>query len=505
MERATKILRAGVNMCVHDKAKPKGAANLGSAFVVEDWLRQGAPSNRKEWHMSLMTAQDMEDHLSLRISRQIFMEMHSYGIELVRLPVGYWNFNQCSPNLPDADAEDMSRLQSVMSPGQYMPHIVRAFQLAHEFDMQILLDLHCLPGSQNGEMHSGLRQLPEEEQTHSERSYFDTAHNWKLGLQTLEKITDFLVEGGIRDFCDELRIPLKKVLYGVQVINEPNMDKFRPVDHTETEYDLGGSGEQAQDLTDLMQFYEVAILRMRKKGLPLDIPIVLFAWCSEFPVYLERMKNEERYRFGASEKYAVFGQVIWDTHIYHMGSTNVDEVDENQEGCFGDVVQKIRDAYQNDVDQMQQFVTVEELGNRVIVGEWTLAGVADGSGRKLAWVAEAVAGMFADAGATAHFLWTFGGPGVKNAGCWLMQNVAAKIWDDTRGEIPGPIVLREQAEVFKHLFAWDMRADSSLAAADTESASKWHRRIVDMLFVTVAKVISLLHGTHYALRQAGVR
>ena len=66
-----------------------GWINLGSAFLIEDWLWDGmtaaerrsydTPENPWRWHMSNLTKGQMESHLSSRISRANFAALAAYG------------------------------------------------------------------------------------------------------------------------------------------------------------------------------------------------------------------------------------------------------------------------------------------------------------------------------------------------------------------------------------------------------------------------------------------
>ena len=156
-------------------ARHRGWINLGSAFLVEDWLctsvsdeeRAKYDQGRWRWHMSSMAKEVMERHLEERISRENFQAMSDYGVGIVRVPVGYWNFlsasqleimtmgHESSPVAAE-DLQLMRRLHELMTPAEYSVHLRRLFRLAIEFDMRVLLDLHGLPGSQNGESSRGV-------------------------------------------------------------------------------------------------------------------------------------------------------------------------------------------------------------------------------------------------------------------------------------------------------------------------------------------------------------
>ena len=108
---------------------------------------------------------------------------------------------------------------------------------------------------------------------------------------------------------------LRAVLYGVQIMNEPSRAKFRPSETKRASAGESGS-EECRDCTDLLRYYELAIRRMRCRGLPFEIPIVLFAWPDELPVYLQRMRDDKIIFSPAAARGRGYGKVIWDTHVY---------------------------------------------------------------------------------------------------------------------------------------------------------------------------------------------
>lgn len=75
------------------------------------------------------------------ISRDDFEDMRSAGLNALRIPIGYWS----------VDVQDDEPYVT----GQY-PFLIQAVQWARELDLQVMIDLHGAPGSQNGQDNSGL-------------------------------------------------------------------------------------------------------------------------------------------------------------------------------------------------------------------------------------------------------------------------------------------------------------------------------------------------------------
>ena len=116
-----------------------------------------------------------------------------------------------------------------------------------------------------------------------------------------------------------------------------------------------------------------------------------------------------------------------------------------------------------------------------MVGEWALAG-ASSAGRKagygagelgavLAVIAETVARLYDDAGVDGHFLWTFGGGGVRDMGSWLAQNVGGTVYDavEKAQGVPGALGRAASAAgVFRAL--WTVQGAGGVPAALVEEA-----------------------------------
>jgi len=87
-----------------------------------------------------------------------FEEMQSFGINFVRLPLGYWKVVAMpgTPNAPSFDADRMGNLSTIMpSHTSYRPYIDKIFEWAAKYDIYVMLDLHAAPGNQNGDSHGG--------------------------------------------------------------------------------------------------------------------------------------------------------------------------------------------------------------------------------------------------------------------------------------------------------------------------------------------------------------
>ncbi|KZT18590.1 glycoside hydrolase family 5 protein [Neolentinus lepideus HHB14362 ss-1] len=127
--------------------------NLGGWFVIEPFI---APSffqkyngTVDEWTLSIAMANDtasgglqqLEDHYNTFITEQDFAEIAGAGLNWIRLPIPFWAIDVW---------DDEPFLAKVC-----WKYILRAFGWARKYGLRINLDLHTIPGSQNGYNHSG--------------------------------------------------------------------------------------------------------------------------------------------------------------------------------------------------------------------------------------------------------------------------------------------------------------------------------------------------------------
>ena len=116
--------------------------NLGGWLVVERWMTpslfEGLPAtNEYELVQHAEGRARLKQHHLAFITESDWQWMANDGIELVRLPVGYWVLEGDEPYIAAK-----KRLNW-------------AFSMAKKYHIQILLDLHAAPGAQNDADHSG--------------------------------------------------------------------------------------------------------------------------------------------------------------------------------------------------------------------------------------------------------------------------------------------------------------------------------------------------------------
>ncbi|KAJ2162509.1 hypothetical protein GGF46_000640 [Coemansia sp. RSA 552] len=127
--------------------------NLGGAFVLEPWI---TPSVFKEWKGTGRKVVDewtycealgksecqarLKKHWESWVTEKDIETLASLGLNHVRIPIGYWAFTV-------NDGEPYVQGQ--------IPYVEKIIQWAGKHKLNVMLDLHGAPGSQNGFDNSG--------------------------------------------------------------------------------------------------------------------------------------------------------------------------------------------------------------------------------------------------------------------------------------------------------------------------------------------------------------
>ncbi|ORZ25883.1 glycoside hydrolase superfamily [Absidia repens] len=172
--------------------------NLGNWLILERWMGgqafEAAGSNgQDEWTLSKSTsnaAAILKQHWDSWVTEDDFRKLARAKVNHVRIPVGFWAFIT-----PDAGEPYVHQGQKAQ--------IERILDYCSTYQMYALIDLHGLPGSQNGEAHSG---------HNSGRIEFFTKHNIDRSLRTVQAVVDWV------NHLDERR---KSRIAGIEVANEP--------------------------------------------------------------------------------------------------------------------------------------------------------------------------------------------------------------------------------------------------------------------------------------------
>ena len=293
--------------------KIKGV-NLGNWLVLEKWmlpeLFEGTGAEDEVWLNRKMNPAElkekMKEHRDTLITEQDFAFIKEQGIWLLRIPVPYFIFGDRPPF------------------NGCVEYLDKAFDWAEKYGLQILIDLHTVPGSQNGYDNGGLTGVCK---------WCKNPEEVEFALTVLERLAK--------------RYGQREGLYGIEVLNEPISflvyatapSTGKAVDKEEAK----GSGYVP--LPFLENFYRNAYRRLRKI-LPENKTIVfhdgfrLRHWGKFFRK--EHMKN-----------------VVLDTHIYIFAMESFVPI-------------HMPWVYQIYIKSQQRLIERIQRDVPVVVGEWCI-------------------------------------------------------------------------------------------------------------------------------------
>ncbi|KAG2012277.1 exo-beta-1,3-glucanase [Coprinopsis cinerea AmutBmut pab1-1] len=128
--------------------------NLGGLFVLEPFITPGVfearPGSVDEYTLSEMMRdgvngtqgfQDLEEHYKTFITEKDIAEIAGAGLNWLRVPLGFWAV-EVYENEPFLERTSWT-------------YFLRIVEWARKYGLRIYLDLHAVPGGQNGMNHSG--------------------------------------------------------------------------------------------------------------------------------------------------------------------------------------------------------------------------------------------------------------------------------------------------------------------------------------------------------------
>ncbi|KAJ7752654.1 glycoside hydrolase family 5 protein [Mycena metata] len=135
--------------------------NLGGWFVLEPFITpalfQAYPGAVDEWSLSTLMRADntlqttMEAHYDGFITEQDIAQIAGAGLNWIRVPIPFWAISTWS----DVGADATGTVAEPFLEGVCWKYIVRLLGWARKYGLRVNLDLHTIPGSQNGYNHSG--------------------------------------------------------------------------------------------------------------------------------------------------------------------------------------------------------------------------------------------------------------------------------------------------------------------------------------------------------------
>lgn len=292
--------------------------NLGNWLVLEKWMSPGlweGTAAEDEYYLPRSLSKEAYEarikiHRSEYITERDFARIASMGMNTVRIPVPYFIFGDREPFIGCIEELD------------------KAFDWAEKYDLQILIDLHTAPMSQNGFDNGGLSGVCRWAQLPDEVDFV---------LNILEKLAE--------------RYGKRKGLFGIEPINEPVSEemwtgmgvqkRYPPVDKELAE------GSAPISFEWLKKFYDRAYEKIINK---IDE--------DKYVVFHDGFRLNAWEEYLTQEKFK--GRVVLDTHQYIMVAELLG-CEQTLEGYKNYIKEKLTP----EIEKVQSYVPL-------IVGEWCI-------------------------------------------------------------------------------------------------------------------------------------
>lgn len=177
-------------MRMTDKSNQLCGVNLGGWLVLERWITPSlfAGTDARDEYSLVQTPEGKEKvkwHRRTFIAEEDFKWLSENKVNAVRIPVGYWLFENDEPFTATVSYLDW------------------AMEMAERYRLKVLIDLHALKGSQNGKDHSGRI---------GKAGWFDDPTHKQETIALLREIAE--------------RYNHSPALWGIALLNEPKVGLF---------------------------------------------------------------------------------------------------------------------------------------------------------------------------------------------------------------------------------------------------------------------------------------
>lgn len=209
----------------------------------------------------------LEDHWSSFYKESDFQDIQTYGFNMVRIPVGYWAFEKLDLDPYVSGAQE---------------YLDKAIDWSHKNGLKVMIDLHGVPGSQNGFDNSGrfLNNTPK---------WQKDPKNVALTLLVLRQIYS---KYGSKEFYSKYG----DTILAIEVLNEPMGPKL--------------------DISSLENFYETTYIDSRVYSDTNNT--VVFHDAFEPLGYWNNFLNDTNTREGRIDNY----NILIDHHHYEVFTSN---------------------------------------------------------------------------------------------------------------------------------------------------------------------------------------
>ncbi|KAK0553405.1 hypothetical protein OC861_001250 [Tilletia horrida] len=203
-----------------DRSKPIRGVNLGNWLITESWMMpqfyfdaqtsSAALVDEYSWIKAHSNRQDAYDklrsHYSSYMTEDDFKLMQAYGLNAVRIPVPYWTLEDSAPSSDEIYFFKGGR-----------PQLRQALLWCKKYGIDVVLDLHAAPGSQNAYDNSGSRKGVFWQ---TKQSYYDRT------ITALTTMVDFYVNNQTYGGVVKAIITMNEPLVGSNWISLDLLQKF---------------------------------------------------------------------------------------------------------------------------------------------------------------------------------------------------------------------------------------------------------------------------------------
>ena len=168
--------------------------------MMQNYISCYANGANDTWGLQSMpnASEIMINHLDNYIREVDFSDAQARGVNMVRIPVAFWMFIETQGDEPywtDSRQKDY-----------YLP---RLLGWAQKYDMEVLIDIHALPGGQNTDEHSGRNLV-----TAGLSPQFWNSTNLARGNDTVDAVLEWIQ--GLND-------TLRDTIAIIELVNEPTI------------------------------------------------------------------------------------------------------------------------------------------------------------------------------------------------------------------------------------------------------------------------------------------
>lgn len=185
--------------------------NLGGWFILENWMMPDlfgvSPLDQynvsDEWtYCNILGKEEclcrLQAHWDTYVTEDDFKRFSDYSLNTVRIPMGFWAWIETEDYEPYVQGQ--------------LPYLEKALCWADQYGLDVLIDLHGLPGGQNGQDNQGVKGPIE---------FQDNSTNLERALAALTNMTQTVTADRFNG-----------VVKAIELTNEPYIDSYNPAGMT---------------------------------------------------------------------------------------------------------------------------------------------------------------------------------------------------------------------------------------------------------------------------------